>query len=101
MPTPREGWISQTSLISNYDLRQTTLHSCRGLPFGDGLISDVTSSKKKMPIDLNVMDFRQMFDAEEVSVCLNAFYEAGITDDIFALLYEANKTNVISVKTPN
>ena len=42
-----------------------------------------------------------MFDAEEVSVCLNAFYDAGVTDDIFTLLYEANKTNVICVKTPN
>ena len=47
------------------------------------------------------MDFRQMFDAEEVSVCLNAFHDAGVTDDIFTLLYEANKTNVICVKTPN
>ena len=44
------------------------------------------------------MDFRQMFDTEEVSVCLN---EACTTDDIFALMYEANQTNVKSVKTPN
>ena len=36
-----------------------------------------------------------------LSGCLNAFYEAGIKDDIFALIHEANKTNVISVKTPN
>ena len=64
-------------------------------------MSDVLSSKKKKPIDLNVMDFSQMFDAEDISICLNALYEAGIKDDTFALIYEANKTNVIAVKTPN
>ena len=42
-----------------------------------------------------------MFDAEEVSICLNSFYEAGIQDDMLALIYEANKSNVISVKTPS
>ena len=36
------GWISQTSLISNYDQRQkqqlqSNKHSCRGLPFENGL----------------------------------------------------------------
>ena len=40
----------------------------------NSIISDVTSSKKKLPIDMNVMDFRQMFDAEEVSVCLMTYW---------------------------
>ena len=41
---PEQDWISQSSLISNYDhdirivLLQGNGHSCRGLPFGDGLI---------------------------------------------------------------
>ena len=52
----------------------------------NSIISDVLSSKKKLPVDLNVMDFRQMFDAEEVSVCLNAFYDAGVNDDIFTTI---------------
>ena len=47
------------------------------------------------------MDFSQMFDAEDISICLNALYEAGVQDNTLALIYEANKTNVISVKTPN
>jgi hypothetical protein len=47
------------------------------------------------------MDFSQMFDAEDISICLNALYDSGVKDDTFALIYEANKTNVISVKTPN
>ena len=58
-------------------------------------------SVRKEPIDLNVMDFRQMFDAEELSVCLNAMYEANIKDDMLALIYEANKTTIFTVKTPN
>ena len=64
-------------------------------------MSDVLSSKKKQPIDLHVMDFSQMFDAEDISIVLNALYEAGVKDDTFALIYEANKIYVISVKTPN
>ena len=47
------------------------------------------------------MDYRQMFDSEEGHICLNALYEAGVQDDIFALISEANGNNVISVKTPN
>ena len=67
----------------------------------NSIISDVMGSVKKEPIDLNVMDFRQMFDAEELSVCLNAMYEANIKDDMLALIYEANKTTIFTVKTPN
>ena len=44
--TLKQGCISQTSLISNYDhdnnrQQQTGGHSCRGLPFGDGLIKQM------------------------------------------------------------
>ena len=58
------------------------------------------SSKINSPIDLNIMDFRQMFGAEELSGCLNSFYDAGVKNDVLALLYEANKRNVVAVKTP-
>ena len=64
------------------------------------IMSDVLSSKKKSPIDLDIMDFKQMFDSEEVSICLNALYEAGVKDDIFALLCEANTSATFAVKTP-
>ena len=57
----------------------------------NSIISDVMSSKKKVPIDLNVMDFKHMFDAEEPETVLNSFYEAGIKNDLFSLVYEANK----------
>ena len=49
------------------------------------------SSNKKEPIDLNIMDFKQMFDSEPIETVLNAYYEAGINDDMLALVYEAKK----------
>ena len=66
----------------------------------NSIISDVMSSKNKEPIDINIMDFKQMFDAEELPTVLNAFYEAGIKDDLFAMINEANKEVKFSVKTP-
>ena len=59
------------------------------------------ASKKKDPIDVNIMDFKQMFDAEELPIVLNAFYESGITNDLFALANEANSNVTFAVKTPS
>ena len=56
--------------------------------------------KKKKPIDISIMVFRQMFDAEDFPTVLNAFYESGVTDDIFALVHETNETVEFAVKTP-
>ena len=67
----------------------------------NSIISDVLGSVKKPPIDISVMDYRQMFDSESLEVCLNALFEAGVSDDTLALINEANQTNVIAVKTPN
>ena len=66
----------------------------------NSIISDVMSTKKKNPIDLNIMDFKQMFDAEELPTVLNSFYEAGVQNDLFAIIYEANKSVMFAVKTP-
>ena len=66
----------------------------------NSIISDVMSAKKKDPIDLNIMDFKQMFDAEEIQTVLNSFYDAGIQNDLFAVVYEANKSVDFAVKTP-
>ena len=32
---------------------------------------------------------------------MNDLYEAGVDDDIFALIYESNRENYVAVKTPN
>ena len=65
------------------------------------IICDVLSSKKKAAIDLNIMDYKQMFDAKEVPICLNALYDSGVKNDIFAFICEANKTATFVVKTPS
>jgi hypothetical protein len=67
----------------------------------NSIISDVLGSKKKAPIDLNIMDYKQMFDSEESSICLNSLYEAGVKDDIFALIAETNKSATFAIKTPS
>ena len=67
----------------------------------NSIMSDVLSSVKKESIDLNIMDYKQMFDSEELSTCLNAMYEADIKDDMLALIYEANETTYFKLKTPN
>jgi hypothetical protein len=67
----------------------------------NSIFSDVLSSGGKTPIDLNIMDFRQMFDAEEVPITLNSFYEAGVKNDIFALICAANENATFAIKTPS
>ena len=62
------------------------------------IMSDVTSSIKKTPVDLNIMDFKQMFDAEELPTVLNTLYDAGVKDDLFYLINEANKSVTFAVK---
>ena len=57
----------------------------------NSIISNAISAKNNSPIDINVMDFKQMFDAEELWTVLNAFYKAGVNDDIFAIINEAKK----------
>ena len=42
-----------------------------------------------------------MFDAEQLQTVLNTYYEAGVIDDMFALVHEANKSLQFAVKTPN
>ena len=39
----------------------------------NSIISDVMSSVKKVPIDLNIMDFKQMLDAEDIQTVMNSF----------------------------
>ena len=67
----------------------------------NSILSDVMSSVNKEPIDLSIMDFRQMFDSEKLSTCLNAMFDAELQDDMLALIYQANKTTFFAVKTTN
>ena len=48
-----------------------------------------------------VLDYKQMFDSECLFQCMNDLYEAGVDDDIFPLIYEANRENMVAVNTPH
>ena len=65
------------------------------------ILHDVLSKKSNEPIDIMVLDYKQMFDSECLFECMNDLYEAGIDDNIFNLIYEANRENYVAVKTPN
>ena len=42
-----------------------------------------------------------MFDSEDLVTVLNAMYEAEVTDDMFAIMYEGNESTFFKIKTPN
>jgi hypothetical protein len=67
----------------------------------NSVIHDVLSRKSKEPVDIMVLDYKQMFDSECLFECMNNLYEAGVNDDIFALVHEANRENFVAVNTPN
>ena len=66
----------------------------------NGIINDVLNSKGKA-IDIQILDYKQCFDAMWLEETLNDMFEAGINDDNLAILYEANKSVEVAVKTPH
>ena len=66
----------------------------------NGIICDVLSRKKKIPIDLQIFDYRQCFDSLWVEDCMNDLYMGGLRDDKFALLYNINQLVRVAIKTP-
>ena len=67
----------------------------------NGIIHEVLSSKKKTGIDIQIMDYKQCFDAMWLQETMNDLFEAGVQDDQLALLYEANSKVKVAVKTPS
>ena len=67
----------------------------------NSVIHDVLSKKTNDPIDIMVLDYKQMFDSECLFECMNDLFEAGVDDDKFVLVYEANRENFVAVQTPN
>ena len=66
----------------------------------NGVITDVLSTKKNTPIDIQIFDYKQCFDSLWLNECLNDIYESGVTDDKLALLYDINTHVKVAVKTP-
>ena len=66
----------------------------------NGIINDVLHTKKKTPIDIQIYDYKQCFDSLWLQECMNDIWDAGLKDNAFALLYNANSLVNIKVKTP-
>ena len=64
----------------------------------NGLINE--SIKKKIPLDILIVDYRQCFDSLWLDECINDMFEAGIKDDKLSLIYKLNSSNQVAVKTP-
>ena len=56
--------------------------------------------KESPPVDLHMYDLCKCFDGLWLEECCNNLYEAGITDDKLALIYEGNRVNNVAVRTP-
>ena len=67
----------------------------------NGIIHDIMSSKAKKPINLQIYDYKQMFDAINLKEAIGDIYDAGLMDDKLSLLYQANKEVNFAVNTPS
>ena len=67
----------------------------------NGVIHDVLNNKKAKPIDMEVLDFKQCFYSLWLKECMNDLFEAGRDDDNLALIYKANRSINVVIKTPN
>jgi hypothetical protein len=66
----------------------------------NGIINEATKDKSKS-VDIQILDYRQCFDAMWLEECINDLYESGVQNSNLGLIYEANKTNQVAVMTPN
>ena len=66
----------------------------------NGVIREVLNKKSNKPVDIQIFDYKQCFDSLWLQECMNNLYSAGLNDDKFALLYNANTLVNIAVKTP-
>ena len=53
----------------------------------NSILHDVLNKKSNEPIDTMVLDYKQMFGSECLHESMNSVFEAGITDDMFSLIY--------------
>ena len=64
----------------------------------NGIMNDVLARKEES-IDIQILDYRQCFDSVWLEEAVNDLLEAGITDDNLALIFKANETVNVGVKT--
>ena len=65
----------------------------------NGIINETNNNKKKA-VDIVILDYKQCFDGMWLQDCLNDLYDSGVRNRNLAMIYEANRKNQVSVKTP-
>ena len=65
----------------------------------NGIIHEVLRSKKNNPIIIQFYDYKQMFDSINLKEAINDIHEYGLNDDQLNILYQANQSISMAVKT--
>ena len=86
------------------NLTDCNVGSRRGRNVRDNLfvMSAIMNENKRNPkeaLDINVYDVEKCFDSLWLSECINDLYDAGMTSDKLNLLYQANKSANIAIRT--
>ena len=96
----------------NYDIIDSNMSDCQmgarkkkgcrqNIFIINGIIHDVISSKAKKAIQLQIYDYKQMFDAINLKKAISDVYDTGLTNDSLSLLYQANSSVSMAVNTPS
>jgi hypothetical protein len=90
------------SNMSDCQMGARKMKGCRNNIFIiNGIIHDVMSSKRKIPVVLQIYDYKQMFDAIHLKQALSDVYDFGLNDDNLSLIYQANRDVRMAVNTPS
>ena len=65
----------------------------------NGIIHEVLKSTRMKPIQLQIYDYKQMFDSIDLEEAISDIFDVGVDDDSLVLIYKANKEIKMSVKT--
>ncbi len=87
--------------MSDSQVGSRTEYSIRNHLFVIYSVLNAVTRHESPPVDIHMYDMRKCFDGLWLEECCNALFEAGVTDDKLALIYEGNKMNYVAIKTPN
>ena len=66
----------------------------------NAVIQDVLNRKGTEPIDIQILDIKQCFDALWPEECLSDLYQYGVQDHTINLLYDGSLDTKIAIRTP-
>ena len=66
----------------------------------NGIIQDVLNRKGAEPIDVQILDIKQCFDALWPEECLSDLFQYGIKDNTLNILYDGTLNTELAIRTP-